>query len=135
MALLSFVPLGIKTVTWEDLSKVSYRRTFSPKTGVFYEKPIFAKSVQKLHDEQIQISGYVIPVDTYGEVYFLSAQPNSSCYFCGSGAIHSIMDLRLKNLPANYKMDEFLTFKGTLITHSDSENIPYTLENAELVKE
>ena len=133
--LFSFTPLAVKVVTWEDLSAVNYRRTFSPRHSTFYNKPIFDKNILKLHGEQIQISGYVIPVDTYGEKFYLSASPKSSCFFCGAGEAHSIMELKLKNLPANYKVDEFLTFKGTLITHSDLEHIPYSLDNAELVKE
>ena len=131
--LFSFTVEEIKTVTWSELSLVNYRRVFSPTDG-FYDKPIYQKSIQKLHGDKIQITGYVIPIDTYGEKFFLSAQPNSSCYFCGAGEQHEVMELRLKDLPANYKMDEYLTFKGILMTYSQANTLPYALDNAELVK-
>jgi hypothetical protein len=138
--LFSFLILGLysfvnsKVVTWMDLSEVAYRRTFSPQNQTFYDKPIFSKEILQLHNQKIQITGYVIPVDTYGEKYFLSAKPNSACFFCGQGQIHEVMELKLKNLPANYKMDEFLTFEGTLVTHTGVESVPYSLENAILIK-
>ena len=135
--LTSFIQTANKTkiVTWEDLSYVGYRATYSPVNNTRYEKPLFAKNILKLHNNEIQISGYVIPMDANHERFFLSAQPNSSCYFCGASAKHTIMDLRMKNLPQNYKMDEYLTFKGILKTHTEMENLPYSLENAILVKE
>jgi len=133
LSLFSFIPTEIKTITWSDLSLVNYRRVFSPVDG-FYDKPFFNKSIQKLHGDQVQITGYVIPIDTYGEKFFLSAQPNSSCYFCGAGEQHEVIELRLKDLPANYKMDNYLTFKGTMITYSQANTLPYALDNAELVK-
>jgi len=132
---LSFTSLGIKEITWEDLSEVSYRNTFSPRHNTFYMKPIFGKDIQHLNGDEIQITGYVIPVDNMGDIFFLSENPNSSCYFCGAATPHSIMALNLKNLPANYKTDEYLTFKGILNTHDNLEDLPYSLDNAELVKD
>jgi len=124
-----------KAVTWMDLADVAYRRTFSPQLQSFYEKPIFSKEIAALSNQKVQITGYVIPVDTYGDKYFLSSRPNSSCFFCGKGQMHEVMELKLKNLPANYKMDEFLTFEGTLQTHTDTyQNFPFSLDNATQVK-
>jgi hypothetical protein len=136
ISLFSFVQgtQEVKNVSWGDLSAVSYRRTFSPSDQVFYDKPIFAKEIAMLQNERIKITGYVIPVDTYGEKYFLSAKPNASCFFCGKGQIHEVMELKLKNLPANYKMDEYLTFEGVFHTHTEVGSIPYSLDVATLVK-
>lgn len=133
----SFIPSGkkAKIVTWDDLSYVAYRGTYSPQHNMRYDKPIFSKDILKMHGTQVQITGYIIPIDTQGERFFLSANPNSSCYFCGSGDKHSVLELNLKNFPVNYKVDEYLTFEGTLETHTEMIYYPYSLENAVLVKE
>lgn len=124
-----------KSITWADISDVGYRRTFSPQYSSFYDKPIFSREISSLENQKIQITGYIIPIDTYGEKYFLSSQPNSSCYFCGKGQKHEVIELKLKNLPVNYKMDEFLSFEGVFHTHTDMfMYYPYSLENAVLVK-
>lgn len=134
ISLFSFKNDGSKVITWDDLISVAYRRTYSPQNEVFYDKPIFSKDISALNNIKVKITGYVIPIDSHGERYFLSATPNSSCFFCGKGEAHQVMELKLKNLPANYKMDEYLSFEGILRTHADPLSLPYSLENAILVK-
>lgn len=141
IVLTSFVLLSFtqsiekaKIVTWDDLSHVGYVHSYSIPNNTNYKKPVFSRDILRLHNQEIQITGYVIPMDANHQRYFLSALPNSSCYFCGAAESHSVMVLNLKDLPQNYKMDEYLTFQGTLRTHTEMENLPYSLENAELVK-
>ena len=134
-SIFSFTTDEAKKVTWEDLSYVSYARMFSPQHGAFYDKPIFSRDISVLNQKKIRITGYVIPIDATGERYFLSATPNSSCFFCGKGEKHQMMELKVKNLPANFKMDEYLTFEGNFYTHTDMFlYFPYSLENAVPVK-
>lgn len=134
LPLLSFVAKEPKIITWQDLSSVHYRNSYSPSNEMFYDKPIFDKNILKLHDTEVVISGYIIPVDTYKERFFLSANPNSSCYFCGGAQKHTVLVLNLKNLPANYKMDEYLSFKGILKTHTGAVDLPFSLNNAQEYK-
>ncbi len=131
----AFVSDETKTITWDSISHVSYVRMFSPQNGAFYDKPIFSRDISALNQKRVKLTGYIIPIDATGERYFLSANPNSSCFFCGKGEKHQVMELKLKNLPANYKMDEYLTFEGVFSTHTDMFlYFPYSLENATLVK-
>jgi hypothetical protein len=124
-----------KAVTWMDLADVGYKKMYFPQNSQWGEKAFFGKDILALVNQRITITGYVIPVDTYGELYFLSARPNSACYFCGQGQKHEVMQLKLKNLPANYKMDEYLTFEGVLKTHTNvTVDLPYSLETAIQVK-
>lgn len=130
----SFISDEVKSITWEDLSYVDYKYRPDLINGNYYLKPFFDTEVKKLHGKQVKITGYIIPIDLNGDRYYLSAQPNSSCYFCGQADKHSVLVLKLKNLPVVYKMDDYLTFEGTLYTHSDQESLPYSLENAILAE-
>jgi len=74
----SFINEESRKISWEDLSYVEYKYRPDLVNGNYYLKPFFDTDIKKLNGKQIKITGYVIPVDLYGDRYYLSAQPNSS---------------------------------------------------------
>ena len=122
------------TIKWEALLDVRYSTTFDGEAGYVYMKPIYGESLLALNGKEIEIKGYVLPMDTDGKAYALSAFPYSACFFCGGGGKESIMDLRLASTSRRYKTDEVVTFKGVFRLNDDQFGLNYVIEEAEPVE-
>lgn len=81
----------------------------------------------------MSIKGFIIPLDTDGEAYALSAYPLSSCFFCGNAGPGSVMELLLEE-PRRFHTDEYLTFEGILGLSPASEGMVFQLKEAKLIK-
>lgn len=83
----------------------------------------------------VQIRGYIIPVDVVQDYYVLSANPYSSCFFCGQAGPESVMEIQLKKSYDGLRMDKIVTFKGKLRLNADDiYQLNYVLEDAEVVE-
>lgn len=123
------VPADVQTVTWADLRAVKFEDRFYPDLEEYLLYPNFEPSVQALDGEGIRIEGYVIPVEP-GR-YVLSANPFSSCFFCGGAGPESVIELELIQPGAMYVTDEFKTFTGILsLNDSDVDKLNYVLHDA-----
>ena len=95
--------------------------------------PTFGPAVQKLKGKEVTITGYILPIDLDANLYVLSAFPYSACFFCGGAGPESVMALKFKKNPRQFKTDERLSFKGTLSLHADDiYQMNYVLESAEI---
>lgn len=131
---LSGFPLQAQElVTWEDLADVKYSYEYSEAFKTWYSKPTFGESVQALDGQESIIKGYVLPMDVEGEYFILSQFPYSSCFFCGGAGQESVIELRFKKRKKNFKMDEFVTFKGILKLNDMVFEMSYILEEAVIV--
>ena len=129
---------GYINLTWAHLAEVDFEERYTEEVDTYVPYPIFRPSVQRLAGEQVEIKGYVIPVEETGEesIIVLSANPFSSCFFCGMAGPETIMDVQLKKkFKGRFKQDDILTFRGKLrLNDSDLYYLNYILEEAELVK-
>ena len=73
-------PLGI---TWKNLKDVRFKKKYFEEVGMVFLVPSFGESVKKLEGKEVTIKGYMIPTDVSGDNYVISANPMSSCFFCG----------------------------------------------------
>jgi len=98
--------------------------------------PTFGPSVQKLKNQQVAITGYILPVDLDANLYVLSAFPFSACFFCGGAGPETVMTLNFKKKDGRkYKTDERLTFVGTLKLNADDiYQMNYILDGAEVAE-
>ncbi len=97
LTLSSFTLLtAVVKITWKDLEDVRFRKRFSQVQRMYVLYPEFGDKVQLLEYKQVEIKGYMIPVDAANNVYVLSANPMASCFFCGSSGPESIIQLKLK---------------------------------------
>lgn len=119
-----------QTLTWDDLLDVRYSTTFDGEAGYVYMKPTYGPSLLELDGKVVEIRGYVLPMDTDGKAYALSAFPYSSCFFCGGGSRESIMDLKLASLDKRYSTDDVVTFRGVFKLSDDQFGLNYLLEEA-----
>ena len=120
-------------VTWETLRDVTFKKKWYAEESIYMLNPTFGPSVQKLKNQEISITGYVLPVDLDANLYVLSAVPFSSCFFCGGAGPETVMTLNFKNNSRRFKTDEKLTFVGTLKLNADDiYQMNYILDNASI---
>ncbi|MEL6674344.1 MAG: DUF3299 domain-containing protein [Bacteroidota bacterium] len=117
-------------ITWDDLMDVSYTTIFDEEAGYVYMKPTYGQNLQELNGKRITIKGYVLPMDTEGTLYALSAFPYTSCFFCGGGTRESVVELWLSDLDKRFKLDEVLTFEGELYLNEEQHGLNYILKEA-----
>lgn len=121
----------IKT-TWPTLISLKFEEKYMNDVKGYMLFPKFTPGIKGLDGKQVEISGFVIPVDKTGATVALSANPYASCYFCGGGSPASIMTIKLKKKNTNYEIDEYKKFRGRLrLNATDINEIYYILEGAE----
>ena len=128
---------GYTQIKWSDLSRIKYENKYITELKQFMPCPIFHESVKAFDGKKIMISGYLIPLDdTPGHTLIvLSANPYSSCFFCGAAGPESVMDIKPKGEMDDISMDQRVTIKGTLELNSDDfYSLYYILHDAELVE-
>ena len=122
-------------INWKKLSDVEFTRKLNKEVSMYFLYPTFGPSVKALQGKEIQIKGYIIPVDENENIYVVSAQPMAMCFFCGGSGPESIMELQFKNKKQRFKTDEVRTVKGILqLNPADIEHLNYILKNAEVVE-
>lgn len=133
---LSFLATKAQTIiTWEVLKDVKFTEEWSEEFQAFYMVPQFGNKVKSLDGKIVQIRGYIIPVDVVQDYYVLSANPYSSCFFCGQAGPESVMEIQLKKQYDGLRMDKIVTFKGKLRLNADDiYQLNYVLEDAEVVE-
>ena len=125
---------AVVPIDWPVLAQVRYK-SFQTPGMVEGEKPEPGMAVQRLNGEEVRIRGYVIPLDVEGTNFLLSAQPNESCFFCGKAGIETVAELWLADGHRHFKMDEIVTFRGTLLLNYESDGLLYLLKDAKEVRD
>ena len=124
-----------KVITWEVLKDVEFEEVWSEEFQAYYMVPKFGKNIQALDGNEVQIRGFIIPVDIVQDYYVLSANPYSSCFFCGQAGPESVMEIQMVKQYDGLRMDQVLTFKGKLrLNVDDIYQLNYILEDAEVVE-
>ncbi|MGN7719842.1 hypothetical protein [Chitinophaga sp. 22620] len=121
-------------VTWKQLSDVIFDRKWDEKMQMPMLYPSFSRNIKAMNGKTIAISGYVIPVDVKGGMYVLSANPNSSCFFCGGAGPETIMNLKFRSGKPEFETDDYVKFKGRLrLNEKNIYELYYNLEDAVLI--
>ncbi|MCE6988850.1 DUF3299 domain-containing protein [Dyadobacter sp. CY323] len=133
--LMAFKPSVEPTkITWEILRDVTFKKKWYAEESIYMLHPTFGPSVQKLKNQPVTITGYILPVDLDANLYVLSAFPFSACFFCGGAGPETVMTLNFKKKDGRkFKTDERLTFVGTLKLNADDiYQMNYILDGAEI---
>jgi hypothetical protein len=74
LSLFAFKP-AVEPVklTWETLRDVTFKKKWYAEESIYMLHPTFGPSVQKLKNQQVSITGYILPVDLEANLYVLSA--------------------------------------------------------------
>ncbi len=122
-------------LTWEQMGDVTFEDKYLEEEDGYYWYPTFGETPKKYDGKEVLITGYIIPVDIYNGFYVLSKYNNSACFFCGGGGPETIVELEFDAKKRRYKMDEFISFKGTFELNRDNiDHCNYILKNAVEVK-
>ncbi|WP_116107172.1 hypothetical protein [Lewinella sp. IMCC34191] len=119
---------------WQDLAKVSYEKKYDELLGFKVDVPVFAKDIQAMEGEMIEISGYIVPVEGYKshKEFVFSAFPYNMCFFCGGAGPETVMEVTA-NEPVKYSTER-ITLRGKLKLNNENINqLMYILEDAEQV--
>lgn len=121
-----------KKIDWPFLAKVEWGEKYFEEYDETVWYPDFSKEVLALDGKPVEIKGYIIPVDVEAGFYVLSANPFSSCFFCGNAGPESVVELQFEEkLNKTFTTDEIATFEGRLkLNWDDLEHCNYILQNA-----
>ena len=100
------------TVTWQTLSEVIFKKTWYAPYNTNVNVPNFTDTLKKLHGQLVEITGFYIPMAMNSDKCALSKNPNSSCFFCGGGAIETIMMINFRGKMMDFPDDEVITVRG-----------------------
>ncbi|MCU0323965.1 MAG: DUF3299 domain-containing protein [Spirosomaceae bacterium] len=122
-------------ITWELLRDVTFKKKWNAEESMFILYPTFGAKVTALKNKEVVLSGYMIPVDIDANMYVLSANPYSSCFFCGQAGPESVVQVKFKKLTKRFNTDDRVTVKGTFVTNADDINeLNYILTNADVIQ-
>ncbi|MEO0898736.1 MAG: hypothetical protein AAFY71_20155 [Bacteroidota bacterium] len=118
-----------ETITWDDLSKVTFEERLYEEINEYLLFPSFSDHVKSFEGKRVAIEGYVITVSP-GR-YVLSANPFSSCFFCGNAGPESVVELDLVDSNKTYYSDDFLAFSGEFhLNDTDINMLNYIITEA-----
>ena len=131
----SFTMTGEPTkITWETLRDVTFKKRWNQQEAMFVLFPTFGEKIKALENKEVTLQGYIIPVDVAANLYVLSANPYSACFFCGGAGPESVVQLKMKKTSKKFDTDDVMKFKGILKLNADDINeMNYILEAAELL--
>ena len=121
---------------WKTLAKITYKKEYDELMGFKIDKPVFSDDVVALSDQEVEIRGYIIPVEGYKshKEFIFSAFPYNMCFFCGGAGPETVMEVYAAE--AIKYTAEPITIKGTLkLNATDINRMMYALEEAVKVKE
>tara|TARA_B100001287_G_scaffold85859_1_gene71736 strand:+ start:8319 stop:8753 length:435 start_codon:yes stop_codon:yes gene_type:complete len=122
-------------ITWELLKNVEFDEVWSEEFQAYYMVPKFSNAVKALDGKEVQIRGFIIPVDIVQDYYVLSANPYSSCFFCGQAGPESVMEIEMIKKYEGLRMDQVITFRGRLkLNVDDIYQLNYILQDAEILE-
>lgn len=126
---------GAIVLTWKMLSDVVFNDEYSEEVQAYVPYPTFGASLRAIEGKEVAIEGYIIPLEETGDetILVLSAQPYSSCFFCGGAGPESVMDIKLRpGIDQQFTTDDRVKFRGKLrLNDDDLYYLNYILEKAE----
>lgn len=101
------------------------------------EVPIFDEKVRSLEGQEIQLTGYYLPVVVSRSRIIISKLPYASCFFCGGGVgMESVAEIQFDGDAPRFKLDELVTVKGQLrLNDNEYDQLVFILTDASIVSE
>lgn len=120
---------------WKTLSKITYKKQYDELMGFKIDVPVFSDQVKALADKEVEVKGYIIPVEGYKShtEFIFSAFPYNMCFFCGGAGPETVMEVMAAE-PVEYTAEQ-VTLTGKLqLNDSDINRLMYLIKDAKLVK-
>ena len=120
---------------WKTLAKLTYEKQYDEMLGFKVDVPIFSEQVKKLENVEVEIKGYIIPVEGYKNhnEFIFSAFPYNMCFFCGGAGPETVMEVQAKE-GIKYTAEPII-IRGILeLNDTDINRLIYGLKDATFVK-
>ncbi len=127
--------VGAQESTWKTLAKITFTKQYDELMGFKVDVPVFSEEILALEGQEIDIKGYIIPVEGYKshKEFMFSAFPYSMCFFCGGAGPETVMEVYAKE-PVEYSAEQ-VTLRGTLeLNATDINRLMYAINDAYLVE-
>lgn len=124
------VGLAQEQLTWEDFSDVNFEPVLNEKYGVHFLMPTFGEHIRWYQDKEVSIKGYFLDISGSGEVFLISQNPMSSCFFCGGSGPETIIEVNFKEKPP-FETDQIIVVTGVLeLNVNNVDHCNYILKGA-----
>lgn len=136
LLIFSVVQVQAQENTWKTLAKITFTKQYDELMGFKVDVPVFSEDILALEGNEIDIKGYIIPVEGYKghKEFIFSAFPYSMCFFCGGAGPETVLDV-FATEPIDYTAEQ-ITLRGTLeLNATDINRLMYTLNDAVLVED
>ena len=128
---ISFPLLAQSSLDWNTLADVTFEEQKNDSLDLPYNQATFGPIISQFNEEEVVVTGYMIPMDALGISYALSKNPNAVCFFCGGAGPETVVQLKLSKIK-RYRTDDRLSFKGKLqMNEKDIHSLTYVLLEAE----
>ena len=118
---------------WDTLSKIEWKKYYQEELGFDVSEPIFSADVLQLNGDEIEITGFVMPIDTEENYMVLSRFPYANCFFCGGAGPETVMEVFMKRNKKYF--NKKVTIKGKLeLNRHDFYRLVYRLEKAKIIE-
>ncbi len=121
--------------TWKTLAKITFTKQYDELMGFKVDIPVFSEEILALEGQEIDIKGYIIPVEGYKshKEFMFSAFPYNMCFFCGGAGPETVMEVFATD-PVEYSAEQ-VTLRGTLeLNATDINRLMYAINDATLVE-
>ena len=122
-----------KSITWGELSDISWTTSKKERAEGIYGVPIFGEMLQTRQGQEVIIEGYMLPISVDNQRFILSQYSFSDCFFCGAAGKETVMELQLKEIK-KFPIDEPIKIKGKLELVDSPNELCYRLVEAEWVR-
>ena len=107
---------------WNTLADLTYIKKYDEFLGFKVDYPVFSESIESLNGQEIEIRGYIIPIEGYKShtEFIFSAYPYNMCFFCGGAGPETVMEIQAAE-PISYTAEP-ITIRGILQLNSEDIN-------------
>lgn len=121
-------------ITWQTLAQVKLKPTWYAPYNTDVNVPVFSDTLKKLNGQQVEITGFYIPMAMNSDKCALSKNPNSTCFFCGGSTVETIMMVNFKSKMMDFSDDAVITLEGKLSLDTIFNEFFYTLKDARYIR-
>lgn len=121
---------------WKTLSKITYKKQYDELMGFKIDVPVFSDQVKALEGKEIEVKGYIIPVEGYKshKEFIFSAFPYNMCFFCGGAGPETVMEVESRE-PIEYTAEQVVLTGKLTLNDDDVNRLMYLITDAVLSKE
>jgi len=104
---------------WKVFEGVRFESKYIDEEKASFYIPQFGDELLQMEGKKYVVKGYYLPIDLSSDGLVLSRYPMATCFFCGEAGPESVMMVFPSKKLEGLRMDDELTFEGTLELNAD----------------